>query len=703
MHCRSTFLAAAAVFLLVLALGGCGAEAPVAGSATVEVASLPTGQVWVDGVERGTTPLTLTLGSGSHELTIKQDGFADHASKLDLASGATEKVDVALVVSDAENPAALARLASAYEIEIEPFEAPEQHRGKARSEPAILLWPHKDVRLSGLTTFAIEAGEAYDGTMRLEFRDGKEVLYSEAFDPETSTTVGSIPQAVLDHVKPGSKITWGLFNADSNKGAIKGTFEVVNHPKADRKLEKLASDRAVARQSAIVRELLVAKTLENYRLYTEALIKGLEIIDANPDSTQPYQGIVSVLRRMDGEGSRLWTVASQFVSGAGRNRTSATNGGLQGLVTPTMRTSPVGSAPPIASNEGGGGKVQGPAGAVTPRDAYTGDGSPVTTPDASSGADAPTGGSGTPPAGGVGPAAPPTASAAIAQRAAEKAEDAARRASEANAAVDAAQAALEAATAAVDANPGDPEAMARADEARHAMDAALQAAQQAADVAQNAANVAADAAARAAQERDALPGSGPGTGPLRPGESGAAEFAQRAADKATAAARLASQTSAAQQAAQAALEAATAAVDANPGDPEAMARADEARHAMDAALFAAQEAADAAELAARVAEAAAAAAAAIPQLPGSGGSAPAAGQSALEKAIAKADAAVAAQAAATAALAGAQAAFDAAAAGGDPAAMEAAQRALDVAHANRAAADEVLNATLEGLRLAQER
>ena len=61
------------------------------------------------------------------------------------------------------------------------------------------------------------------------------------------------------------------------------------------------------RQPKITQEIMAATVLENNRLYTEALVANLTIASDYPNSTQPYRGIVTTLRRLDAEDSELFS------------------------------------------------------------------------------------------------------------------------------------------------------------------------------------------------------------------------------------------------------------------------------------------------------------------------------------------------------------------------------------------------------------
>ena len=67
-----------------------------------------------------------------------------------------------------------------------------------------------DVRRNGLSTYRIEVDASYDYDGYIVFRDGKNILFREKFEPETTVTERSIPAEVMEYAKAGKKFQWGL-------------------------------------------------------------------------------------------------------------------------------------------------------------------------------------------------------------------------------------------------------------------------------------------------------------------------------------------------------------------------------------------------------------------------------------------------------------------------------------------------------------
>ncbi len=281
---------------------------------------MPTAQIWVDGVQQGTTPATLELATGQRRIELRQDDFAPFVTTVELKGGPNPLVDAVLLAEATAGLGAVDLLASAAEIDVEPFVAPEElTRGASHAPVATLLWPKDDVRKQGLSTFAIEVSVEYQSDATLEYRLGRKVLFSEPFTPESMTTVREVPLQVRDVIKRNKKVTWGLYFEDSRR-PLTASFRVVNRPKAEKQLTKLFDRKHIQRQPVVVRRVLAAKILENNRLYTEALVENLRIAADNPTSTLSYQGIVTTLRRLDGKDSELWATIAPLVGGAGKMR-----------------------------------------------------------------------------------------------------------------------------------------------------------------------------------------------------------------------------------------------------------------------------------------------------------------------------------------------------------------------------------------------
>ena len=327
-----------------LFLAGCGAPASGTSSSagTVNLTSLPAAEAWVDGKAAGSTPLAVCLPEGRHEIVLKQAGFSEVRQTLDVGAGTVGAVDATLEAIDPTNLDTVRQIASAYGVTVDPYQAPELHRGAEVDRGVALLFPRNDIRKEGLTTFRADVTPAYDGTGWIEFHKGKTVLFRQKFSPEKLVTMANVPAAVSKAVKVGDSVTWGIYYEDGRK-PVTAQFEVVSKPAAAKKLAEIASDKRLTRQPKILRLELESEALQNYRLYSEALMKLLEGREIDKDSTLPYTGIVACLRRLDLEDSALFTESA----GRAPSTASKLRGGSELASVPTAR--PLANTPASSS------------------------------------------------------------------------------------------------------------------------------------------------------------------------------------------------------------------------------------------------------------------------------------------------------------------------------------------------------------------
>jgi PPM family protein phosphatase len=84
--------------LVVIAMVGPGAAAPVPSAGTLIVNSVPAGaSVKLDGKDAGITPLTLSVPSGTHRLALTLDGYKNYGLITKIWAGETTIVSVKLV------------------------------------------------------------------------------------------------------------------------------------------------------------------------------------------------------------------------------------------------------------------------------------------------------------------------------------------------------------------------------------------------------------------------------------------------------------------------------------------------------------------------------------------------------------------------------------------------------------------------------
>ncbi len=334
-----------------LLVAACGAQPASENGATgtLNLSSLPAAEVWIDGKAMGTTPVSVALAGGAHEVVLKQAGFSEHRETVEVAPGAVSALDATLPIVDAGDPDAVRQLASAFGVTVEPFRAPELSRGSASDRGVALLYPRNDVRKEGLSSFRVDVTPAYDASGYLEFRKGKTSLWRTKFEPATLVTTTDVPAQVIEALKVGDTVTWGVWFDDGRK-PITAQFELVNKPAATKKLADIAADKRLARQPAAVRQQLEAEVLQNYRLYTEALVRLLDLRAADKDNLMPCNGIVACLRRLELEDTGLYTeAASKAVSRISKSRAGSGAGVSAGNARPAPAVQPGGAVPPASA------------------------------------------------------------------------------------------------------------------------------------------------------------------------------------------------------------------------------------------------------------------------------------------------------------------------------------------------------------------
>ena len=352
-----------------LPLAACGGEtATVVESAHLSITATPAAKVTIDGKEHGTTPLKVEVAPGAHDIELTAEGFAPVSERVEVVKGETQAIEHFLALASVDG-SGITEVAKELGIEFEPFEAPTPHRGGS-DEVFTQYWPRGKVRMDALRSFRIDVGESYGDDVPLAtlvFKKGKKVLHKiDEFDPATTITVADFPKEVLKQLKPGTSFSWGLeFDRRHKKFTEDVKVSVVGKSedkKVTKAVEKIRNKKYFKRQDPVVQATLLAQTLENKRLYTEALLAYLSILEQNPGVTSPFRGVVQTLRRMKLDKSAMFDVASQFVGGKGRAKSGAiAQPGIAGYgPSPSAMTTLVGPKDTTAS----GGTGYQPGGAV---------------------------------------------------------------------------------------------------------------------------------------------------------------------------------------------------------------------------------------------------------------------------------------------------------------------------------------------------
>ena len=294
---------------LAVACGGEKDETSSSGgeSGKLVIASIPAAEVWIGGKSVGTSPIEHEIGAGSHEITLKTDGFADTKTTVEVASGKTVSIEPVLKANDPTDPVALSKIAKAMEFEeFSEFEPEMRHRGSKDDAFVVPLYPRGNVRVSDLSDYRIDVGEAFEGAGKLVFKRGSTVLHEAAFDPEDLSTTAPMPQAVIDALKKGATVTWGFYPEKGKSKTAK--FKVVGE---DSRLQKRVAklEKRMADQPEVLVCQMRAQLFLNKRLYLAAYREGLRAVSMQKGSGVPSQALAvmqNAVRRMDLKDTPLW-------------------------------------------------------------------------------------------------------------------------------------------------------------------------------------------------------------------------------------------------------------------------------------------------------------------------------------------------------------------------------------------------------------
>jgi len=257
------------------------APAPV----TLSVASAPAGELVVDGEPVGRTPVeNLELAPGRHELVIRREGFADWTKTVDLPEAEALRLDARLIVADPTDPAALAALAEELELEaVEPVES-ETMRSGGKAPPVLAVYPRGTLLDTDLDEFRVDVTEEFEPGGKIEFRMGRDVLFSMPFDPESFATVLDVPEK-------GRPVTakFKVRTMDSQR---------------KRRVEKL--DERTERQPELLRDQMRAQLWLNKRLYYAAYRDARSVVRRAQSAPESLVIMQAALRRLDLEDTALW-------------------------------------------------------------------------------------------------------------------------------------------------------------------------------------------------------------------------------------------------------------------------------------------------------------------------------------------------------------------------------------------------------------
>jgi hypothetical protein len=286
----------AAAALLVVVLLGLALQPPT--PAVLKIASVPEADVELDGEPRGRTPVTLEVPPGDHEVVLRREGWEERRLPMRLGEGQDRNIEPLLMPKDPTDPDAIAKLAAAFDLQMETWKKLEAQRGAPSDEKIEVLLPRGNVRLEDLGTYRLQLGSAFQGKGALVFHvDGKEV-YRRAVDADwpTNLTVNEpLPADVKSALKDGSEVTWG-FHPEQGP-PVTAAFKLVEldlAARVERIRQRLAAKPLVARQ-------LVAQLYLSEGLACAAYEEARTVV-----ARRAHAIMQAALSRMALEGSWLW-------------------------------------------------------------------------------------------------------------------------------------------------------------------------------------------------------------------------------------------------------------------------------------------------------------------------------------------------------------------------------------------------------------
>lgn len=192
---------------------------------------------------------------------------------------------------------------------------------------AFPTWPTGEVRKAGLSTFRVDVNTSYDGKGALKFFEGKRELYSTPFSPTGTRTVQKIPAVVLESLKTGDKVTWGVYFENKRQKPITVDFTVTEKAPATKKVAELEAKKGL---SDLGRMIAKAQVLKNYSFLSEALVAYVGVVEADESVTSVYADIVDCLRRLKLKNTPLFEHAQLRMTSTVSPARKAFAGGISG-------------------------------------------------------------------------------------------------------------------------------------------------------------------------------------------------------------------------------------------------------------------------------------------------------------------------------------------------------------------------------------
>jgi hypothetical protein len=297
--------------------------------------------------------------------TLTGCGAPDSKSTGSPASSSTPATAGVPDSIDVNNPAELATALKSVGVDTPPSAPIENERGTLEGL-VFPTWPAGEVRKQGLTTYRLDASEGYESDGTLKFMDKNKVLYEVPFKPQLTATVAPIPQVVLESLKTGDTITWGVWFSNKKLKNVTAKFTVIEKQAAAKEIARLTADKSV---TPLGRDLAKGQALKNYSLFSEAVVIYANVVKDNPSITTAYSSIMECLRSMKLKNTPLFEDAKSKAIGQSTRQSARFGLGGDVALGTGVGKAPVG-AMPVPASDGGGKSGFGPGGAgLKPKDA----------------------------------------------------------------------------------------------------------------------------------------------------------------------------------------------------------------------------------------------------------------------------------------------------------------------------------------------
>ena len=234
-------------------------------------------ELYVGGVHRGKTPVTLDVARGPGTLEMRLEGFLPYVDEFETQPGGSvdRKVPLLSFKPEAENAAAMRRLLKLLpDLQIAKLPA-RRNRGAPDADAAV-VYPHGAVQVADLVTVRVEVYDpdlSEDEPIVFRKRGGDELGRVKQSSLH-NVTERPIPQRVREALKPGDVLE--IRFAD----AVSEIRIVASDPQLAKRLTQ--ARKALKRQDQITKEYAQARLLMQAEQYQAALALGLPRCSANP-------------------------------------------------------------------------------------------------------------------------------------------------------------------------------------------------------------------------------------------------------------------------------------------------------------------------------------------------------------------------------------------------------------------------------------